>query len=105
MAKIESSIPISVIHNNLKGLNDGDYIHLTRLEKERLDNTISDKNYVHIQGSASDVWLVDHNLDKFPSVTIIDSANNTVVGEVKHISANQTRISFTASFSGKAFFN
>ena len=41
MAKITSSIPIKFngikIHNDLEGLNDGDYIHLTELEKQKFD--------------------------------------------------------------------
>ena len=41
MAKITSSIPIKFngikIHNDLEGLNEGDYIHLTQFEKAKLD--------------------------------------------------------------------
>ena len=44
MAKIESKLPSSesggrtTFHNNLLGLNEGDYIHLTAIEKVKLDN-------------------------------------------------------------------
>ena len=41
MAKITSSIPIKFngikIHNDLEGLNEGDYLHLTQFEKAKLD--------------------------------------------------------------------
>lgn len=39
MAEITSSINSGVsIHNNLLGLNEGDYVHLTRIEKNKIDN-------------------------------------------------------------------
>jgi hypothetical protein len=65
----------------------------------------SDKNFVFTQIAASNVWVVDHNLGKFPAVTVVDSANTEVIGEIEHINQNQTRISFSASFGGKAYFN
>ena len=64
-----------------------------------------DKNFVFTQIAASNVWIVDHNLGKFPAVTIVDSAGTQVIGEIEHINQNQTRISFSASFGGKAYFN
>ena len=68
-------------------------------------NTTFDKNYVHDQLSASATWNVIHNLNKFASVTVVDSANSTVIGEVEYINLNELTITFQASFSGKAFIN
>ena len=65
----------------------------------------ADKNYVHPQILAAEVWTVDHNLGKFPAVTIVDSAGTEVIGEIQHINENTTQISFSASFGGKAYFN
>lgn len=64
-----------------------------------------DKHYTHNQSPASAVWTVSHGLGKFPSVTVIDSAGTEVVGDVVHIDANTTEITFSAAFSGKAYFN
>lgn len=64
-----------------------------------------DKNYLHIQSVASDEWIIHHNLDKYPSVTVLDSANNEVVGEVTHIDRNNLIIKFAGGFSGKATLN
>ena len=66
---------------------------------------IGDKNYIHTQSSASATWTVTHNLNKFPSVTVVDSANNVVMGAVEMINLNSITITFTASFSGKAYIN
>lgn len=62
-------------------------------------------NYVHTQSVASATWTVNHNLNKFPSVTIVDTANDEVEGEVNHVSNTQLIIKFSAAISGKAFIN
>lgn len=65
----------------------------------------SDKNYVHMQTTASDTWVITHNLDKLPSVTVIDSAEEEVVGEIRYDNNNQITIKFMAAFKGKATLN
>lgn len=64
-----------------------------------------DKNYVHYQNTASDIWQIEHNLDKFPSITVLDSANTEVTGDITHISLNKATIKFTNAFSGTAYCN
>lgn len=64
-----------------------------------------DKHYSHNQSSASSTWNVTHNLGKFPSISVIDSSKNVVVGDVQYIDANRLTITFTAAFSGKAYMN
>lgn len=64
-----------------------------------------DANYVYTQSSPSATWVISHNLAKYPSVTVVDSANNMVFGEVLYDSANQVTLTFAGAFSGKAFFN
>ena len=61
--------------------------------------------YIHEQGIASDVWEIEHNLDKFPSVSIVDSANNIVMGYVNYIDNNKLTINFNGAFTGKAYLN
>lgn len=64
-----------------------------------------DKTYVHYQNVQSDTWEIQHNLDKYPSVTVVDSASNVVVGDINYIDVNNAVVTFTAPFSGKAFCN
>ena len=66
---------------------------------------VDDKNFVHDQGSAASSWAVTHNLNKFPSVTVVDTAGSVVVGQVAYNSANQVTLTFRSSFAGKAYFN
>ena len=60
-------------------------------------------NYVHTQYSASTTWNITHSLNRFPSVTVVDSGGSHVFGDVNYISSNQINIIFTAPFSGKAY--
>ena len=64
-----------------------------------------DKKYIHNQMSASSTWSVQHNLNKYASVSVVDSGNNMVVGDVEYIDENNLTITFNASFSGKAYIN
>ena len=61
--------------------------------------------YIHVQASPSSTWAVSHPLLKFPSVTVVDSANNKVEGEVLYIDTYNLTITFSGSFSGKAYIN
>lgn len=66
---------------------------------------IQDLNAVHYQDSASTLWTVNHNLNKFPSVTVVDSAGNVVFGDVEYVDANNVKIKFSSAFAGKAYLN
>lgn len=69
------------------------------------DNIPTDTSYTHNQIAPSDTWVVIHNLNKRPSVTIVDSGENTVMGDINYIDNNQIEIRFSAEFSGKAYLN
>lgn len=65
----------------------------------------NDKNYVHNQTNPSSIWNINHNLNKFPSVTIVDSANSVVIGDIEFVDLNNLKVSFNGNFSGKAILN
>ena len=48
---------------------------------------------------------IAHNLEKFPAVTVVDSANNVVIGHITYTNTNSLTVSFSSSFSGKAYIN
>ena len=71
---------------------------------------IGDITFTHNQSSTSDTWTITHNLNRFPSVTVVDSADTIVYGTVVYNSANQLTITFfqggsALAFSGKAYLN
>jgi hypothetical protein len=90
---LKASIPCPVTPTNVVTIYD-------------LEDLLEDGGtYTQCFEVASDEWIITHGLGSYPSVTVVDSANTTVVGNVEHISTQQLKITFNASFSGCAFLN
>jgi hypothetical protein len=64
-----------------------------------------DSNFEFTQATPSAVWTINHNLNKFPSIAIVDSAGDECEGAVNYASRNQLVVTFSAAFSGKAYLN
>ena len=65
----------------------------------------SDTFYEHNQNQAVATWIIEHNLNKFPSVTTFDSTGDEVEGIVRHLSKNISQVMFSAAIAGRAFLN
>ena len=65
----------------------------------------SDKNYSHIQDVPSTLWTVSHNLNKIPSVTILNNSGEEIYADINVINNNTIQILFTMSIAGKAICN
>lgn len=61
------------------------------------------RRHVHTQNTASATWTIIHSLGGKPSVTIVDSADTVVIGEVTYNSNSEVVVSFTSAFSGFAY--
>lgn len=61
--------------------------------------------YIHTQMSALSVWSIEHNLDKYPSVDVVDSAGTVVCGNVQYVDRNHLTVEFSAAFAGMAYLN
>ena len=68
-------------------------------------SVVNDKTYAHTQTTPAISWTILHNLVKFPSVTIVDTNNDEVIGDIKYVDENTVVLTFSIAFSGKAFFN
>lgn len=88
---LESGVNIKTI-NNISILGSGN------LE-------VTNVTYTYEQGVASDTWVIEHNLNKFPSVAVIDSAGNMIECSVFYASANSCTLSMNGAFKGKAYLN
>jgi len=64
-----------------------------------------DIHYTYVQSAPTDTWVIQHDLNKKPSVTVVDSADTVVYGNIKYNSLNRLTITFNASFAGKAYLN
>ena len=68
--------------------------------------TAMDQHFEYDNPIPSKDWIIEHDLNKkHPSVTIIDSCERIVYGEVQYIEKNKIKVSFSAEFSGKAYLN
>tara|TARA_R100001463_G_scaffold82980_1_gene137628 strand:+ start:282 stop:614 length:333 start_codon:yes stop_codon:yes gene_type:complete len=72
---------------------------------ESLSNAGLDKNFVFTQNTPSATWTIQHDLNKFCSVTVVDSAKQVVIGDITYTDLNELTITFTAAFSGQAYLN
>jgi hypothetical protein len=70
-----------------------------------IDDSAGDKNFVFTQAVASNTWAIQHNLNKFPSVTSVNINNIEMYGEVVFTDVNNLTINFTSASSGKAYIN
>ena len=91
---IQANVTSGHVHNNKTILDS-----ITSIEE------LKDKSFVYVQMSSSKTWNITHNLDKYPSVMIVDSANTVVVGNIEYISNNELELTFLSEFSGKAYLN
>lgn len=66
---------------------------------------ISDKNFVFTQSVPSETWTIQHNLNKFPSVSVVNNNNILMYGNTTYVDQNNLIINFSAGFSGKAYLN
>lgn len=63
----------------------------------------STKTYT--QNTAAKVWTVNHGMNKYPAVTVVDSAGTVVMCDVYYIDANNLSVTSSAAFAGKAYLN
>lgn len=65
----------------------------------------SDKTFVFEQGEASDTWNISHNLDKYPSVTVVDTAGTQFYVEVNYIDKNNITLHMNGATKGIVYLN
>ena len=65
----------------------------------------SDLKYTWSPPSAQSIWVIAHNLGKYPSVTVLDSTGRLVTPEVTYLNINSVEVSFAFATSGTAYLN
>ena len=61
--------------------------------------------FIFTQGVPATTWNIQHDLGKFPSVSVINNNNIVINGEVTYIDNNNVQLNFSAGFTGKAYLN
>lgn len=67
-------------------------------------NGKSDLTYTTPELSGS-IWQINHGLSKYPSVTVVDTADNVIYAEVQYVDKNNLTITFAYPVTGKAHLN
>ena len=88
----------------------GDHVHpgvrwTDIADRPDLAGVGQDRTYRHVQIVATETWVIFHNLDKYPSVNVVDSSGEEVIGDLRYDSRNQITLSFSAAISGEAYCN
>jgi len=62
-------------------------------------------SYTHDQITPSAVWVITHNLNFYPNISVEDSGGNEHFPDVVYDSANQVTLTFNAANGGKAYLS
>ena len=84
--------------------NDTTYILKNNVWQPLIMKAVSQTFTFH-QAVASNRWEIQHNLNKFPSATVVDSAGTEVIGDLQYVDSNNIIIEFSSSFTGTAYLN
>ena len=57
------------------------------------------------QTAPSIEWVIPHNTNRYPSVTVVDTDGNVVDAAVAYTDANTVIVTFVAPFNGVAYLN
>ena len=57
------------------------------------------------QDQALAEWVINHNMGKFPSVSVVNGNDILMYGDTTYVNDNKLIINFSAGFSGKAYLN
>jgi hypothetical protein len=61
--------------------------------------------FAHSQQIASDTWIINHNLNFHPNITVVDSGGTIVEGEIQYVDQNNVVLRFQSAFAGIAYLS
>jgi hypothetical protein len=111
VAAIDNNITLTLSdlgHGNIDNTADIDKPISNAVQKaleEIVTSTTAQSGYEHIQNTADYIWLVKHNLQKYPSIIVIGADGMEYEGQVQHIDKNNTALHFSEAIAGIASFN
>ena len=73
-------------------------------------DSAGDLTFIYDQVVPATIWGdpitgISHGLNKFPSITVVDTGNTVVIGNYTYVDNNNVILEFSAPFAGKAYFN
>ena len=81
--------------------------HLAKLSNTDYDVTWVDPGTsdTYVYSGSGATWNITHNMGKYPSVTVIDSGGEQVLGSISYTNTNSLVITFVTSITGTAYLN
>lgn len=61
--------------------------------------------YTHIQSTPLATWTVAHNLNRFPSITVVDNLGNQIYPDVRYIDNDIIQVTHSVPLTGRAYCN
>ena len=112
-------MPIIYSYPPTKSLSNDDTFVITKTIEE--ENTIETRSvsfedlkksiasnftFIFTQGVAASVWDITHDMNKFPSVEVVDTGENSILGfQINYVNSNRLTLTFITPFAGKAYLN
>lgn len=78
---------------------------LIGVSREGQTVTLNSQTFVFEQGIPSNIWTINHNLNKFPSVTLVDSSGRQFKAQIDYTDLNNLTVSLNGGTTGKAYLN
>ena len=83
------------------------------IDGERDDNVVitpytlkQATHYIYEQAIANDIWVIEHNLNKNPTIDVVDSSGHVQIpDEIIYNNKNQITVYFISPFAGYAYLN
>lgn len=72
---------------------------------ESLRSEGSDKSVSFTQETSASVWVILHNLSKYPSVTVIDNYGELTLCETEYTNENTVTLRFSEPTAGTVYLN
>lgn len=90
----------------IKNINKNNInINIHRRRREDDDDGDDYTSYVFVQPTPAIVWTINHNLDGFPSVTLVDNSGNVILAQVQYVNDDTIIVTFSQPVAGKAYLN
>jgi hypothetical protein len=67
--------------------------------------TLGTTTYTYTQGVSANPWVVNHNLNAYPTVWVIDPSGRAGWTEVEYVNANTLKVHFPGPQTGTAYLN
>ena len=66
-------------------------------------NPVNNVRHTHIQSTIAAEWTINHNLNFYPNVTVLDNASRILETDLVYLNANTVKIVMNSASSGTAY--